>query len=469
VATSYQYDSLSRLLSILHTKSSATLDGATYVYDAAGNRTSKTDRRTNVTSTFSYDPLYELTQVLQGTTTTESYSYDAVGNRLSSLGVSPYSYNTSNELNAKPGMAYTYDNNGNTLTKGDSTGTTTYSWDFENRLTSVALPGSGGTVTFKYDPFGRRIQKSSSSGTTNYVYDGANVLEEVDNSGNTVARYVQGLGVDTPLAETRSGTTSYYEADSLESVTSLSNSSGALANTYTYDSYGNLTASTGMIANPYRSTGRDFDSETGVYYYRARYYDPAIGRFISEDPLREDGGSPNFYGYVGNSPTNFTDPLGLAKCIYSVQAHTMICEPNADPGMPSIGGPNGAGAVQLGPNGVDSGGSMQGSTGCTNNNKCTDKRFEGPIAPGNYRMNFDTRPIHQGMDVYRLQPWPHHWYDGLLYDLHISRGGFELHLGTISIGCINTNRRNPAAAQQYQQLDQLLQSENGSNYLTVIP
>ncbi len=165
VTTSYQYDSLSQLLSTLHTKFSATLDGATYIYDAVGNRTSKTDKRTNVTSTFSYDPLYELTQVLQGTTTTESYSYDAVGNRLSSLGVSPYGYNTSNELSSKPGVTYTYDNNGNTVTKVDSTGTKTYSWDFENRLTSVALPGSGGNITFKYDPFGRRIQKSSSAGT----------------------------------------------------------------------------------------------------------------------------------------------------------------------------------------------------------------------------------------------------------------------------------------------------------------
>ena len=84
-------------------------------------------------------------------------------------------------------------------------------------------------------------------------------------------------------------------------------------------------------------------------------------------------------------------------------------------------------------------------------------------------MNYDTRPMHQGMNVYRLQPWPHNWYDGLLYYSHLERGGFELHLGTISLGCINADKRNPAAAQQYQQLNQLLQSENGSNYLTVVP
>src|SRR5206468_2051350 len=121
---------------------------------------------------------------------------------------------------SNPGVTYTYDNNGNTLTKVDSTGTTTYNWDVEDRLASVVLPGSGGTVNFKYNPFGRRIQKSSSSGTTNYVYDNTNVLEEVDNSGNVLARYVQGPGADAPLSETRSGTTSYYEADGLGSVTS---------------------------------------------------------------------------------------------------------------------------------------------------------------------------------------------------------------------------------------------------------
>ena len=105
---------------------------------------------------------------------------------------------------------------------------------------------------------------------TVYLYDGANTLEEVDGSGNVLARYVQSPGVDQPLAEVRGSTTSYYQSDGLGSVTSLSNSSGALANTYTYDSIGKLTASTGTVINPYRYTGRDFDPETGLDYYRTR-------------------------------------------------------------------------------------------------------------------------------------------------------------------------------------------------------
>lgn len=279
-------------------------------YDAAGNRTSKTDMASGTTSNYGYDAIYQLLEVSQGATTTESYSYDAVGNRLSSLGVSPYVYNSSDELTSTPTASYTYDKNGKTLTKVDGTGTTSYTWDFENRLTKVVLPGTGGTVTFKYDPFGRRVQKSGPNGTVNYVYDGANLLEEVDQNGSVLARYTQGSGIDEPLAELRSGTTSYYEQDGLGSVTSLSNGTGAPANTYAYDSYGKLTASTGTVTNPFQYTGREFDGDTGLSFYRARYYDGATGRFLSEDPMQFKAGT-NFYTYVLNDPIDNTDPLGL--------------------------------------------------------------------------------------------------------------------------------------------------------------
>ena len=104
----------------------------------------KADLYAGVTTNYGYDNIYELLTATQSSTTTESYTYDPVGNRLSSLGVSPYNYNVSNQLTSKPNVTYTYDANGNTATKTDSTGTTTYAWDFENRLTSVTLPGSGG-------------------------------------------------------------------------------------------------------------------------------------------------------------------------------------------------------------------------------------------------------------------------------------------------------------------------------------
>ncbi len=161
VNTNYAYDNLSRLLSVLHQAGSTTLDGASYTYDNAGNRVSKTNYLNSITEGYAYDPLYQLTQVTQGASTTESYSYDSVGNRLSSLGVSPYSYNSSNELTATPSGSYTYDYNGNMISKTDSSGTTNYTWDFEDHLIQAVVPGTnGGTTTFKYDPFGRRVAKS---------------------------------------------------------------------------------------------------------------------------------------------------------------------------------------------------------------------------------------------------------------------------------------------------------------------
>jgi RHS repeat-associated protein len=311
ITTNYNYDSLSHLLSVLHQAGTNILDGASYTYDTAGNRTSKGNYLNGVTSNYTYDPLYQLTQVTQGGSTTETYSYDFVGNRLSSSGVPNYSYNSSNELTSNSNGSYAYDANGNTLS--DPSGKS-YTWDFENRLTQAVVPGTG-TVTFKYDPFGRRIQKYGPLGTTNYLYDGRDLVEEVDSSGNILARYTQFPSIDQPLAELRSGVTSYYEQDGIGSISALTNSTGALANTYTYDAFGKLIASSGMITNPFQYTGREFDQETGIYQYRYRYYDQNVGRFINEDPYGVRGGI-NFYRYAFNSPTNLVDPWGLApNCV----------------------------------------------------------------------------------------------------------------------------------------------------------
>jgi RHS repeat-associated protein len=317
VNTTYGYDPVSRLMSVLHKLGTTTLDGAVYTYDRAGNRLTRADKRTNVTLTYGYDNIYQLKTAKQGANTKESYTYDLVGNRLSSLGVSPYNYNSSNELTSTPSGSYTYDNDGNRKT--DPSGTQ-YSWDFENRLTQVILPGTGGTVNFKYDPFGRRIQKAftqnGTTTTTDYLYDGANTLETTDQSGNVLARYTGGPWIDETLSQLQSAISSYYEQDGLGSVTSLSNSAGALANTYTYDTYGKLTASSGTIANPFQFTGREFDAETGLRFYRFRYFDSTVGRFVSEDPIGFDGGI-NFYRYVQNNPALLIDPFGLSSLTFN--------------------------------------------------------------------------------------------------------------------------------------------------------
>jgi RHS repeat-associated protein len=165
--------------------------------------------------------------------------------------------------------------------------------------------------SFKYDPFGRRIYKSSSTATSVFAYDGDNLIEEANSSGTVVVRYSQGLNIDEPLAMLRSSATSYYDADGLGSITSLSNAAGSLAQIYQFDSFGKQTASSGSLTNPFQYTARESDPETGLYYYRARYYDPSSGRFSVEDPLKFFGGDINFYRSVWNHPINFRDPRGL--------------------------------------------------------------------------------------------------------------------------------------------------------------
>ncbi|HWZ44716.1 MAG TPA: RHS repeat-associated core domain-containing protein [Candidatus Saccharimonadales bacterium] len=277
------------------------------ITDPARSWTSNINDLNNVVSNVAYDNLYQLTGLTQGTSAVESYTYDAVGNRLSAVGGTSYSYNASNELLGVGPESYTYDDNGNTLTKMDASGTTAYAWDFENRLKSVTPPG-GASVTFKYDPLGRRIQKGGSI----FVYDGANLIQESDQAGNLVARYIQGPGIDQPLAVYRGAASEFYDADGLGSITSLTTTSGAVNQSYIFDAFGNTSSTTGTFIQPFQYTGREWDAETGLYFYRARYYDPAIGRFLNEDQIGNDHGF-NFYTYVGNAPANFIDPAGRER------------------------------------------------------------------------------------------------------------------------------------------------------------
>jgi len=104
----------------------------------------------------------------------------------------------------------------------------------------------------------------------------------------------------------------YYHADGLGSITGLSDATGTMVQTYGYDAFGNVTVSgSGNVAQPFMFTGREYDAETSMYFYRARYYDPTVGRFVTKDPIGFGGGDYNLYGYVGNNPINFSDPDGL--------------------------------------------------------------------------------------------------------------------------------------------------------------
>ena len=212
-----------------------------------------------------------------------------------------------------PGVSdgFSYDLNGNLLSRADGTNTWTYEWTVENQLRRVVKDGTE-VARFSYDPFGRRLEKVAGGITTTYLYDGQDILSET-RAGATPATYtyIHGPGVDEPLArEDQNGNLTYYHADGLSSINATTNQAGAVVSTRQYDAWGNLES--GASEPGYAFTGREWDPETGLYYYRARYYDPKVGRFVSEDPLGFAGGDLNLYGYVWNNPGRYVDPLGLS-------------------------------------------------------------------------------------------------------------------------------------------------------------
>jgi RHS repeat-associated protein len=204
------------------------------------------------------------------------------------------------------GASYDYDANGNLIEKTEGSDMWTYEWNAENQLKRVLL-NSNEVARFSYDPLGRRIEKVAGGTTTSYTYDREDILREV--RGATSLRYVHGLGFDEPLArEDGTGASTYYHADGLGSVVRRTSQAGAVVHEYRYDAWGNIEA--GASEPGYSFTGREWDPEIGLYYYRARFYEAQSGRFLSEDPIGLDGGL-NFYSYVRNRVANHSDPLGL--------------------------------------------------------------------------------------------------------------------------------------------------------------
>jgi RHS repeat-associated protein len=198
---------------------------------------------------------------------------------------------------------FSYDQRGNLTTKNKGGVITNYNYDYENRLISV----SGG-INYQYDGSGHRINKIVGGINTCYTYDGESIIQE-DRAGG-LAKYVYGPKVDEVISQNREGSIFYYHSDALSSTRSLSNNGGEQVANYSYDSYGKIRNKSGDISNEYTFTGRQLDEEAGLYYYRARYYDPETGRFLQQDPLGYVDGL-NLYVYCGNNPVNFIDPFGM--------------------------------------------------------------------------------------------------------------------------------------------------------------
>jgi RHS repeat-associated protein len=343
---------------------------------------------------FGYDALQRL--VSGGTVALpETYSYDAEGNRLVSHLSAAHTTDAGNRLIQDDTFDYTYDDNGNLASKTDrvTLAVTSYTYDAQDQLIRIDFPDTT-FATYAYDALGRRIAKDVDDGAggrevTAYVYDGprdnSNILMEFDGTGAFLARYAHGDRVDQPLAMSRGGQDYYVHTDHQGSVIRVTDSVGAVVNSYEYDAYGRRLTAVAGVEIAYGYTGREYDAESGLMFYRARTYDPATGRFLQTDPLGFTAGDANLYRYVGNKPVNFRDPSGLLKLSFDIDAGIL----NVDPEGVGGGGPFSTPATS----GRE--GECMNRTGCSGSDAsqdpecqpCPEQKGIGPIPPGDYQID----------------------------------------------------------------------------------
>ncbi|MCC6131642.1 MAG: RHS repeat protein, partial [Acidobacteria bacterium] len=323
----YQYDAQGRLTNLANTLGATTLAAFSYGYDMnhqtgqatqLGQRTSLTmtlphQSIANAEQRFFYDALYQLTRAEYPTPTpfngeSHSWTYDAIGNRLTSTvnaTTQTYTYlkNGANPNNgqrlANDGVnAYTYDAAGNTVTR---TGFT-FGYNADNRLSSIK---GNETASYTYDYQGRRTSKTVAGVTTTYLYDGLNLIAET--AAGQTSYFLNGPGIDEPLAMSKAGQVSFLSADALGTIVVTNDPAGTVTHSVVLDAWGNTKSDVGTRTHPFTYTGRETD-EVGLLFYRVRYYTPATGRFLQEDKL---AGFAARYRYVSNRPVEFVDSRGL--------------------------------------------------------------------------------------------------------------------------------------------------------------
>nr|WP_320050524.1 RHS repeat-associated core domain-containing protein [uncultured Desulfuromonas sp.] len=316
VTTTYSYNNADWLTNLTASGASGTLLSREYDFDAVGNITGALGSK-GITS-YTYDPTDQLTVADHPSATAlsdELYSYDAVGNRLSSTDISGLiSYNANNELIGHTTVQYQYDANGNTTEKTANGQTTTYDYNSRNRLSRVHLP-DGRLVSYRYDPFGRRISKTVAGVTTCYTYSDEGLAAEYDANGTWQKSYgwrPDSLWGTDPVYQRTSTGIYYYHNDHLGTPQRLSDESGDIAWSVGYTAFGNATVDPilSSIDNNLRFPGQYFDQETGLHYNYQRFYDPGTGRYTQVDPIGFFAGDVNQYRYGFNTPNYWIDPTG---------------------------------------------------------------------------------------------------------------------------------------------------------------
>jgi RHS repeat-associated protein len=243
-----------------------------------------------------------------------TYSYDDVGNRLDTGAT----FGPDSRLLSDAGGGYGYNQNGSLIARGAKS----FDYDSANRL--INFTSTGVAASYEYDFLDRRAAKTVNGVRREFLYDGPKLAAEYV-GGAQVARYTYGLGTDEPLMVVRGGQTYFYHADGLGSVVAITNGNGQSAQRYGYDAFGKLRLNSGSftfdgagLVNTLTYTGREYDSESGLYHYRARAYDAAIGRFLQKDPQQGNLAAPqsqHLYTYALNNPINFKDPTGATAVV----------------------------------------------------------------------------------------------------------------------------------------------------------
>lgn len=325
VRVSYAYDNADRLVRLANlTSTGTTITSYVDKWDGTGNRLSRVEQD-GTRVTWSYDSTYQLTRERRSGANSydTTYAYDPAGNRSRMLDNSvrtTYSYDAANQLQKyidnTGSTTFSFDASGNQRLQIASAGggTTTNTWDFESRLTKVALP-SGVLNTFSYNGDNLRVQRQDSSGTLKQVWDGLRILEETDQNNAVQTVYTPSSQVyGDVISQRRAGNAAYFLFDPLGSTIRLTNGSQNVTDTYLYKSFGEILLA-GTTVNPFKYVGRRgyyYDRDINLQLLGRRHLSSSLGRFLAEDPAWPHGGSWNSYQYAGNNVVNLIDPSGLA-------------------------------------------------------------------------------------------------------------------------------------------------------------
>ena len=283
-----------------------------YSYDKMDNITEKSTE--HGLYDYGYDDLYRLTTADNPAQTDEAYSYDGVGNRLTSADQTDWTYNDNNELQGFDGVTFRYDANGNTIEKNDNGKITKYFYNIEDRMVRVE-DGAGAVIaTYYYDPFGRRLWKEVDAIRTYFVYSDEGLVGEYYEGGHHIRSYgykPSSTWTTDPLFLKENDQYCFYQNDHLGTPQKITGINGAVVWSGRYSSFGKVEIEAGSsVTNNLRFGGQYYDQETGLHYNYHRYYNPKLGRYLSADPIGLAGGV-NLFAYAESNPIYLLDPKGL--------------------------------------------------------------------------------------------------------------------------------------------------------------